>query len=143
MYVSKETPSQTASRLRAVIQTAELVIYDGHFCFQEFGVADFPSHLLNEALAFVRDKDVWSALAPTSDSVSEKFLIFSFHFKPELDNSGFVGWLASHIKTAVGSGVFVVCGQNTLRGGIFDYWGVPVSVASAVINEVNKLRVSH
>jgi hypothetical protein len=59
---------------------------------------------------------------------------------PDLDNSGFVGWLASHLKTAVGTGVFVVCGQNTRRGGIFDYWGVPVEAADAVLAEVRRLR---
>ena len=41
------------------------------------------------------------------------------------DDSGFVGWLASRIKAATGSGLFVVCGQNRERGGIFDYYGVP------------------
>ncbi|MFC5235901.1 DUF6196 family protein [Pseudonocardia zijingensis] len=30
----------------------------------------------------------------------------------DADDSGFVGWLASRIKAATGSGLFVVCGQN-------------------------------
>jgi hypothetical protein len=36
--------------------------------------------------------------------------------------------------------VLVVCGQNSQRGGIFDYWGAPLSVAGQVIAEIRKLR---
>jgi Family of unknown function (DUF6196) len=142
MYVSHETPSEIAVRLRKVIRTAEFVVHEGNHSFREFAVASFPTHLIEHALAFVRDEDVWSALVPDTDLTSEKFVVFSFHLRPGLDNSGFVGWLASHMKAAVGSGVFVVCGQNARRGGIFDYWGAPVSVAEAVITEVNSLRRS-
>ena len=62
------------------------------------------------------------------------------HFDPALDNSGFVGWLASHLKAVLGTGVFVVCGQNGARGGIFDYWGCPIRVADAVFGEVRALN---
>jgi hypothetical protein len=141
MYVSTETPSQTVHRLREVIRTAELVRYEAHYVFAEFDANQFPVHLIKTALAFVRDEDVWSALVPGGDTNAEQFVLFSFHFKPGLDNSGFVGWLASHIKSTLGSGVFVVCGQNTARGGVFDYWGAPVAVAEAVLLEVNNLRL--
>jgi hypothetical protein len=30
----------------------------------------------------------------------------------KVDNSGFVGWLASHLKAAIGTGVLVVCGKT-------------------------------
>ena len=141
MYISTEPPSQTAQRLREVIRTAELVRYNGHYAFAEFEVEQFPDHLTKVALAFVRDEDVWSALVPSTEQNAEQFVLFSFHFKPGLDNSGFVGWLASHIKSVLGSGVFVVCGQNAARGGIFDYWGAPVAVAEAVLSEINNLRL--
>jgi hypothetical protein len=36
--------------------------------------------------------------------------------------------------------VFVVCGQNSTCGGIFDYWGAPLSVADQVLKEVKLLR---
>ncbi|MCY1556532.1 hypothetical protein D9M68_932910 [compost metagenome] len=101
---------------------------------------NFPHDLLSEALAFVRDENVWSALVPSSKPEQERFILFSFHFQPDLDNSGFVGWLASHLKAEVGTGVLVVCGQNSHRGGIFDYWGAPLSVAEQVIAEVRRLR---
>lgn len=140
MYVSQETPEQTSIRLRQVIREAELVVYERPYSFVEVNVADFPQHLLSQALAFVRDEDVWSALVPSEEPEHEKFTLFSFHFTPGFDNSGFVGWLASHFKQKLGTGVMVVCGQNSSRGGIFDYWGAPEAVANAVIAELQILR---
>ena len=141
MYVSHETPSQTNARLRRVIAEAEFVVYDRPYTFVEADVSNFPKELLASALAFVRDENVWSALVPCVDLGHEAFVVFSFHFPANLDNSGFVGWLASHLKASIGTGVFVVCGQNSQRGGIFDYWGAPTSVASQVIAEIRNLRV--
>lgn len=140
MYISQETPEQTSARLRRVIREAELRVYERSYAFVEVKVSDFPHHLLSDALAFVRDEDVWSALVPSSAPEHEKFALFSFHFKPGFDNSGFVGWLASHFKQKLGTGVMVVCGQNSNRGGIFDYWGAPEALADAVIAELHSLR---
>ncbi len=140
MYVSHETPAQTSARLGRVIGEAELVVYECPYAFVESDVKNFPHDLLSEALAFVRDENVWSALVPSAKPEQERFILFSFHFQPDLDNSGFVGWLASHLKAEVGTGVLVVCGQNSHRGGIFDYWGAPLSVAEQVIAEVRRLR---
>ncbi len=66
--------------------------------------------------------------------------MFCFHFKCGLDNSGFVGWLASKIKLDLGTGVFVVCGQNNRKGGIFDYLGCPVDMGEKVTKLIEKLR---
>ena len=140
MYVSQETPTQTQARLRRVIAEAELVVHDEPYVFEEVIVERFPSHHVADALAFVRDSHVWSALVPRRGRQQEAFAVFSFHFPPNLDNSGFVGWLASHLKASVGTGVFVVCGQNSARGGIFDYWGAPLSVADQVLEQVRMLR---
>jgi hypothetical protein len=140
MYVSIETPEQTFARLSRVLAEAEFVEYAGAYAFREFDVSRFPQDEIANALAFVRDEDVWSALVPSNDEHDERFAVFSFHFTPGLDNSGFVGWLASHLKKTIGTGVFVVCGQNQKRGGIFDYWGAPLSVAPQVIEEVRRLR---
>jgi len=63
-----------------------------------------------------------------------------FHFPEGLDTSGFVGWLASHRKTRLGTGVFVICGQNNTRGGIFDNGGCPALVGGEAIAEINRLR---
>lgn len=142
MYVSRETPQQAHARLVRVLGQAQLVVYPDAYAFVETEVSRFPSDLLPRALAFVRDEEVWSALVPSSDAAHERFVLFSFHFTPGLDNSGFVGWLASHLKARLGTGVMVVCGQNTSRGGIFDYWGAPLAVAGEVLAEVDRLRGS-
>jgi cell wall-associated NlpC family hydrolase len=140
MYISQETPEQIFTRLRQVIREAELHVHERPYAFIEVNVSDFPQHLVADALAFVRDEDVWSALVPSSAPEHEKFTLFSFHFKPGFDNSGFVGWLASHFKQKLGTGVMVVCGQNSNRGGIFDYWGAPEALAIPVIAELRSLR---
>ncbi|MFS2140286.1 DUF6196 family protein [Duganella sp. Dugasp56] len=140
MYISHETAQQTSERLQGVISAAELSFLPAPYAFMETSVADFPVELLGTALAFVRDEQVWSALVPATSPDQEQFMVFSFHFTPGLDNSGFVGWLASHLKTVLGTGVLVVCGQNAQRGGIFDYWGVPLAMASQTRAELDRLR---
>lgn len=91
------------------------------------------------SLCLVRDEEVWSQLVPSTDNSKELFIIFSFHFNDCQDNSGFIGWLANHLKAKLGTGLFVTCGQNTSRGGIFDYWGCPIILKEKVIFEVKKL----
>lgn len=140
MYVSQETADQTEKRLRAVIAASNLVWYDGAYAFEEYAVGEFPVHEIASALAFVRDEDVWSVLKPARANAAEPFGLFSFHFPDGADNSGFVGWLASTMKQELGIGVFVVCGQNMQRGGIFDYWGVPIALREKAARVLEKLR---
>ena len=138
MYISNETTEQTEIRLRKVIKSADLKIYDCTYYFKEVPIDKF--NFEREALAIVRDEEVWSFLLPSKSSITENFKVFSFHFENEQDNSGFVGWLASKIKKELGTGVFVICGQNSNKGGIFDYWGCPESVAEKVVNLVKELK---
>lgn len=140
MHVSLETPDQTDQRLTRVIAAAELRVYPGLYGYREFPLATFPAALAAHALAFVRDEQVWSVLGPATPDVLEPLRVFCFHFPLELDNSGFVGWLATHLKTKLGTGVVVVCGYQRERGGVFDYWGVPAAVAEEVWAEVYRLR---
>jgi len=65
--------------------------------------------------------------------------VYTFHFDNGADNSGFVGWLASLLKRELGTGVFVTCGQNSNRGGIFDYWGSPAELGEKAIQTVKNL----
>ncbi len=139
MYISQESSEETQARLLKVIAHAEFVYFEGVFAFEEFPLSDFSHHANLEALAFVRDDEVWSQLVPSSDATKELFSIFGFHFADGLDNSGFVGWLATHLKQTLGTGVFVVCGQNSKRGGIFDYWGCPAQLASEVKGVIENL----
>jgi len=139
MYISQESSEQTQARLLKVIARAEFVFFEGIFAFEEFPLSDFPHHATPEVLAFVRDDKVWSQLIPSRDATKELFSIFCFHFADGLDNSGFVGWLATHLKQTLGTGVFVVCGQNSHRGGIFDYWGCPAQLGSQVKGAIENL----
>ena len=139
MYISKETAEETERRLLRVIAEAELEIFEGHYAYEEFPLKDFQANLTDTALAYVRDQEVWSQLVPSEDRAKEIFTLIGFHFKPDLDNSGFVGWLATRLKQKLGTGVFVVCGQNSGKGGIFDYWGCPHELGNAFLEEVHFL----
>jgi hypothetical protein len=140
MHVSRETPAQTEARLRRVIAAARLDRLEGAYAFREYPLSAFPAHEAAEGLAFVRDEETWSVLRQAGLGDAETFALFAFHFPDGLDNSGFVGWLASRMKAELGTGVFVVCGRNSRRGGIFDYWGVPLSVRAAAAELLEKLR---
>ncbi|WP_405674689.1 DUF6196 family protein [Streptomyces sp. NBC_01511] len=140
--VSVETREQTEERLRRVLAAADVVVHEGDWCFRETPLSA-PPILSPETLAVVRDTESWSALVPvTGDATDvERFGLFSFHFPSGLDNSGFVGWLATHLKRSLGTGVFVVCGSNRDRGGIYDYWGCPADVLSEAVAAVDNLRL--
>jgi hypothetical protein len=143
MFISQETPEERDARLLQVIANTAYRELEGAWCFEEFGFEAFPQRVSTSALALVRDEDVWSQLVPFDDSSAEKFGVFAFHFAPDLDNSGFVGWLASHLKAKFGTGVFVICGQNSGRGGIFDYWGCPLELRESIFEEIRALRMKH
>ena len=140
--VSRETAEQTESRLQGMIGLAELRVLPGAWSFVE---SDDPPALDGDVLAVVRDEDGWSALRPAGDEPGEqeRFGVFSFHFPPDVDNSGFVGWLAPGLKQRLGTGVFVICGSNRRRGGIYDYWGCPIDVLDEVLNAVHGLGMSY
>jgi Family of unknown function (DUF6196) len=140
MYISDETSEQMRARLLRVIAEAEFEVFARPYAFVETSAAAFPSAWVETALAFVRDDQVWSALVPSEDPQFERFRVFGFHFTPGLENSGFVGWLAAHLKATLGTGVMEICGQNASRGGIFDYWGVPLAVGEAAVAEIDRLR---
>ncbi|MFM0504052.1 DUF6196 family protein [Paraburkholderia caffeinilytica] len=137
--ISHETVEQTEHRLQRVITEARLRIYPGAYTFVEFPLDQFPGAVRADALALVRDDNVWSQLVPSHGAQKELFGIFRFHFPAGADNSGFVGWLATHLKNRFGTGVFVTCGQNHADGGIFDYWGVPEALAEEVFEEIKRL----
>lgn len=141
LYVSRETPEETEARLLRVMAAAALEVLDGVFVFEELP-ANGPSPVLDRrTLAAVRDDMVWSLLGPApSGSSGDGFGLVRFHFSADLDNSGFVGWLASHLKRTLGTGVFVVCGQNSTMGGIFDYTGFPAPLREPVLMELEALR---
>ncbi|QXI49385.1 MULTISPECIES: DUF6196 family protein [Pseudomonas] len=137
--ISHETVEDTERRLLRVITQAHVRFFPGSYTFLEFPFSSFPDAACRDALALVRDDQVWSQLVPCGDVEQELFGVFRFHFPQGADNSGFVGWLAMRLKQKFGTGVFVTCGQNRDEGGIFDYWGVPASLASDVFAEIQAL----
>src|SRR5579859_4877546 len=98
MYISRETPEQTDALLRKVIAAADLVCHEGAYAFHEYPVGIFPSREIQDCFALVRDEEVWSVLKRAEPAATEAFALFSFHFVDGLDNSGFVGWLATIMK---------------------------------------------
>ena len=137
--VSQETASETEQRLQGVLGLSEMVVLPGTWSFFE-SPRDQPPVLDEHLLAVVRDDDTWSVLRPSDEKEErERFGVFSFHFPAGVDNSGFVGWLAAALKAQLGTGVFVVCGSNSDRGGIYDYWGCPHELLDQTIATVHKL----
>jgi diadenosine tetraphosphate (Ap4A) HIT family hydrolase len=140
----EETPAQTAARLLEVIARAGVEVLPGLYAFAALDAG--PAAVRKDALACVRDGDVWSQLVPVEDPATPMaFRVFGFHFDPALDATGFVGWLHSHLARATGVGHIVVCGRSArgaadhVRGGIFDYWGCPAGGAERVLAEVGAL----
>jgi len=81
----------------------------------------------------VKDDEVWSYLIPKESEETENFKIFSFHFKDGLDNSGFVGWLASKPKKNLVRDYLWFVDKTRKKGGIFDYCGCPIEIADEVL----------
>lgn len=132
--ISQERTVESERRLRAVLRTAQLVHLPEAWCFQRIA-SDPPVG----AIATVRDADGWCALVPATADSAERFALTMSTFAPDIDNSGYVGWLATAVKQRLGSGVFVICGDNPRRGGIFDYLGYPLEVADAVRALIDEL----
>ena len=137
--ISHETAAEITARLGSVLRHADIRVLPGTWSFYETAI-DQPPKLDGDVLAVVRDIDSWSALRPSiaADDI-ELFGVFSFHFSSGLDNSGFVGWLATELKIRLGTGVFVVCGSNASRGGIYDYWGCPAALLSDCLDVIDTL----
>ena len=143
MYISHETQQQTDTRLRGVMRLCTLKAYPDSYAFVEQPLMPGSTPTVQvDALALVRDDASWSQLVPCSDATEELFGLFRFHFPASVDNSGFVGWLASLLKAELGVGVFVVCGQNSADGGIYDYWGCPLEARADVLRIVQSLATS-
>src|SRR5262245_30967168 len=110
--MNKETPDQTDGRLLTVIANSEFHVLPGVYVFEPLRRG--PERVSPKALACVRDGEQWSELVPASHEPSRagQFTIFSFHFDPKFDATGFVGWLHSHLARKTGVGHIVICGRD-------------------------------
>lgn len=138
MNISQETPQQTEKRILELLPQSDLKIYSGSYAFEDFG-KEVPIDVNSHTLALVLDDHSWSRLIPSDDPEKELYGVFRFHFPEGVDNSGFVGWLSTHIKQKFGSGVMVVCGFNSSKGGIYDYYGCPFELAGEILPYVESL----
>jgi hypothetical protein len=135
--VSVEVPTHSEARLRAVMRQSTVDWLPGTWVFRE-GLEAETTDTVTTAIAKVSDEGRVSALVP-GRSDGEVFEVFRVVLPAGVDDSGFVGWFASAIKAATGSGVFVVCGYDEQRGGIYDYYGVPRRAARDVRAVVDAL----
>jgi hypothetical protein len=135
LHVSHETRQGTALRLRNVLHRADLTHIGGDWALLPYGQVA-PAG----AIATILGEDGWSALMPAGVDALERFGLTLIRFPTGMDNSGFLGWLATIIKRRVGCGVFAVCGNSPRWGGIFDYLGYPLAVAGDVHLLLDHLR---
>jgi hypothetical protein len=133
--ISHERSVESERRLLAVVRAADVVHLGGTWGFRR--ELRMPPA---EAVAAVRDDDGWCALVPVDSGAGELFGLTRTTFPEGIDNSGYVGWLATTIKRRLGTGIFVVCGDNPARGGIFDYLGYPIQLADQVRGLIDELR---
>ena len=108
-----ETGSQISARLLEVIAHAELEVLPELYAFGPLTEGVTPR---KDALACVRDGGAWSQLVPVDDGAMPTALrIFSFHFDPAFDATGFVGWLHSHLARSTDTGHMAMHHEVTRR----------------------------
>lgn len=136
--VSKEAESETQHRLALVLGRSRIRYLAEPYCFIEWplyqGMGNDPRHL-----ALVRDDAVWSALTPANGQGEASLFVWSIEFPEGQDNCGFVGWWATSLKIALGTGVVVICGFNSQRGRVFDYWACPWHLRTEAASHIQAL----
>ena len=71
----------------------------------------------------------------------------SFHFAEGTNASGFVAWLAGHLKRSAGTGSVVICGKDRrdtpalfrTSFGVFDYRCCPVEAGDRFVTVIRSL----
>ena len=139
VHVSTETPDQTGARLRRVMAKAVIVVEAADHVFVPLAS---PQDADSDSLALVRYDTQWCELRPGKhDEDGERFVVWRVAFPDGGDNSGFVGWLATHLKRRLGTGAFVTCGSHSDANGVFDYWGAPANLRAEVLAELRTLNL--
>src|SRR5437762_5218406 len=105
-----ETTEKMESRLLGVISRARFEVLGDDYVWAAM-MSDEPPR--REAIACVRDDDTWSQFVPSSGgTTAAPYRVVSFHFAEGTNASGFVAWLAAHIKRSAGTGSVVICGKD-------------------------------
>jgi len=140
IHVRSETVAETDTRLRQVLAAASVEALPTPYAYREID-GPITAGQTGEVLAIVWDGEQVSALMQADHTDRAEILgVSKISFPRRIDNSGFVGWLATQLKSTLGTGVFVVCGYNSERGGIFDYWGFPWHLRGEVAATINGLK---
>lgn len=132
----EESPEQFHRRLLRVIAQAETTFHESDFFWRPLAQQRPPDP---EALACVRDVDVWHEFVPAGpgDPRDGRFRVVCFRFGMETSAIGFVAWLHSHLRDRGKTGAIVICGKDRRESealfqvcqGAMDYWACPVGPA--------------
>ncbi|SFD12925.1 DUF6196 family protein [Pseudoalteromonas denitrificans] len=131
-----ETVEYQNIRLTKAFSHSDVNFLPDSYDYEEFDSEELNLKLNPEALALIRDGDRWSQLVKKE---SGAFVAFSIHFNGIDNVNGFVGWFASYLKVKLGIGLIVFVGSNSLKNGVYDYYGVPIEHIVAVKREVAML----
>ncbi|MEB3245755.1 MAG: DUF6196 family protein [Vampirovibrionales bacterium] len=123
VYISKETATQTEARLKALLPKVAFQWLDSPHQYD----TQMQPLAQNQALAqLVTPSGALEALQPCDATQSDALAIALLTFPSGHDNSGFVGWFASQLKKATGSGLVVISGAH------HDYFGFPWQAKDAI-----------
>lgn len=129
--VMNETPRQVHAKLCRVFSKAT-VCHEGMYVWRE--VSEPPSGFpLDGILAYVKGQLTSSVLVPSPHHEPDRLHVTRINFTSDQDNSGFGGWLATLLKSKLGTGVAVVCGYESANGGVFDYWCIPEEISVSAV----------
>lgn len=131
-----ETIEDQSLRLIKAFSNSEINFLQGSYDYEEFDSEKLKLNFNANALALVRDGERWSQLVEQENGF---FAVFSIHFSGVDNVNGFVGWFASYLKEKLGIGLIVFVGSNSLKNGVYDYYGVSKDNITAVKREVDLL----
>ena len=118
-----ETFEEQNLRLIQAFSNSDVNFLSGSYDYEEFNSTELNLKFNKNALALIRDDSRWSQLINVDKG---PFSVFSIHFNGVDDVNGFVGWFASLLKEKLGIGLIVFVGSNSLKKGVYDYYGVPI-----------------
>jgi len=131
--VLMETYEEQNQRLMEALSNSDVNFLSGSYDYEEFNATELDLKFNVNALALIRDGSRWSQLVNVDEG---SFSVFSIHFNGVDNVNGFVGWFASFLKHKFNIGLIVLVGSNSLKKGVYDYYGVPIARIAEVEREM-------
>lgn len=128
-----ETYEEQNQRLIQALSNSDVNFLSGSYDYEEFNSTELDLKFNENALALIRDGSRWSQLVNVDEG---PFSVFSIHFNGVDNVNGFVGWFASFLKQQLDIGLIVFVGSNSLKKGVYDYYGVPIERITEVEREM-------